>query len=301
MTLLLCVRTSFAGWQKSPFLEGADYVSAVEKEAAALRNTSFEALLKAHEADFSSYMNRVDFHLEVPESHLPTDARLEAAKTTHDDMGLYELLFQFGRYLMVSSSRPGTQAMNLQGIWNASMTPPWRSNYTVNINTEMNYYPAEIANLSEMHGPLFDLIDRTVEHGKTTAQNFYGMRGSVCHHNTDILGLTNPVGVQSKGCAGWSFWPMALPWLCRDLYEHYEYTLDLDFLKNRALPALRQVVLFCLDFLAEDEKGYLRVYPATSPENHFIYQGEDCAVARSKMPFSAKSENASASSTSAHL
>ena len=281
VTLLLCVRTSFSGWQKSPFLEGADYVSAVEEEAAALKNTSFDALLKAHEADFSSYMNRVDFHLDARESDLPTDERLETAKTAHDDMGLYELLFQFGRYLMVSSSRPGTQATNLQGIWNASMTPPWRSNYTVNINTEMNYYPAEIANLSEMHGPLFDLIDRTVEHGKTTAQNFYGMRGSVCHHNTDLWGLTNPVGVRSKGCAVWSFWPMALPWLCRDLYEHYEYTLDLDFLENRALPALRQVVLFCLDFLAEDEKGYLRVYPATSPENHFIYQGEDCAVARS--------------------
>lgn len=279
--LKLCVRTSFAGPKKHPFTEGLDYVAASDADAVKLEKTDAAALLRTHIADFQPLMERVDLVLEGASPELPTDERLAAFAGSRTDNRLYELLFNYGRYLMVAGSRPGTQATNLQGIWNENPTPPWRSNYTVNINTEMNYYPAEIANLTEMHGPMFDLIEKMCESGKETARVFYGMNGSACNHNTDLWGRTNPVGKKVPGSAVWSFWPFALPWMCRDMFDHYLYTLDEDFLRKRALPVQREAVRFCLDFMTKDENGHLRAYPATSPENNFIYNGKVCSVALS--------------------
>lgn len=279
--LKLCVRTSFAGPRKHPFTEGLDYVANCNSDAEKLENISSKALLQSHIADFQPLMERVDLVLEGSAPDLPTDERLAAYADCKIDNRLYELLFNYGRYLMVAGSRSGAQATNLQGIWNDSPAPPWRSNYTVNINTEMNYYPAEIANLSEMHGPMFDLIEKMCESGKDTAREFYGMNGSACHHNTDLWGRTNPVSKKVSGSAVWSFWPFALPWMCRDMFDHYLYTMDEDFLRKRALPVQREAVRFCLDFMTKDENGHLRVYPATSPENSFMYDGKVCSVALS--------------------
>lgn len=277
-TLKLCARTSFAGWDRHPHLEGLDHMALCEEEADALLRTDPDALYEAHVAEFSALMDRTDISLGGEKSALPTDKRLVLFDGS--DRGLYELLFQYARYLMISSSRPGTQATNLQGIWNESPTPPWSSNYTVNINTEMNYYPAEAANLSEMHFPLFDLVERMVKSGARTARDFYGLRGSVCHHNTDLWARTNPVGEKRVGCAVWAFWPMSLPWMCAHLYDHYLYTLDEAFLRERALPAMREAARFLLDFMVPDARGYLRVFPATSPENSFIVNGRTQAVAK---------------------
>ncbi len=278
VTLKLCVRTSFAGWNRHPYTDGLDYAALCEREADALFRADPDALLKAHVAEFTALMDRADVSLDADASALPTDERL--AVFDGRDRGLYELLFNYARYLMISSSRSGTQATNLQGIWNESTTPPWSSNYTVNINTEMNYYPAEAANLSEMHGPLFDLVERMVVSGARTARDFYALRGSVCHHNTDLWARTNPVGEKRVGSAVWAFWPMSLPWMCAHLYDHYLYTLDETFLRARALPAMREAARFLLDFMVPDARGFLRVFPATSPENSFVVNGKTQAVAK---------------------
>lgn len=277
-TLKLCVRTSFSGWNRHPFTDGQDYMALCARDAENLLSADPDKLRGAHTAEFSAIMNRVEFSLDGGDNPRPTDERL--ARFDGEDKGLYALLFHYARYLMISSSRPGTQATNLQGIWNESPTPPWSSNYTVNINTEMNYYPAEMANLSEMHGPLFDLVERLVESGAPTARDFYGLRGSVCHHNTDLWARTNPMGEGRPGCAVWSFWPMSLPWLCAHLFDHYLYTMDEHFLRERALPPMREAARFLLDFLVPDGKGRLRVFPATSPENSFVVDGQVCSVAK---------------------
>lgn len=281
LILKLCVRTSFAGPDRHPFLDGADYEGMSDRDALALARLDAGMAQEKCAAQFARYMDRMDICLNSDSPEMPTDERLEAFLNSRNDRTLYELLFNYGRYLMVAGSQPGTQATNLQGIWNDSPNPPWSSNYTVNINTEMNYYPAEIANLSELHAPLFDLVDKICEKGKLTAREYYGARGSVCHHNTDIWGRTNPMGKKRRNCAMWSHWPMALAWLCHNVYEHYQYTLDEGFLKERALPVMREAIRFLLDVMVEDERGYLRIFPATSPENTFEYKGYTASLARS--------------------
>lgn len=181
------------------------------------------------------------------------------------------LLFHYARYLMICSSKPGTQAANLQGIWNNQMRAPWSSNYTVNINTEMNYWMAESCNLGDCHTALFELIDRTVEKGKITAQKLYGLEGWVSHHNIDIWGNSDPVGkyAQDGSPCQYALWPMSSAWLCRHMWEHYCYTLDGDFLKDRAYPVIREAVRFYLGYLTEYD-GYLVTCPSTSPENCFL-------------------------------
>lgn len=178
--------------------------------------------------------------------------------------GLYELYFNYGRYLLISCSRPGSLPANLQGLWNKDMQPSWDSKYTININTEMNYWPAEICNLSECHQPLFDLIKKMLPHGRETAQKMYGCRGFVAHHNTDIWGDT---AVQDLWVPG-SYWVMGAAWLCTHLFVHYEYTKDLAFLRSY-YPIMMEAAQFFLDFLIEDN-GYLVTCPSVSPENTYI-------------------------------
>lgn len=275
----LFARTSYAGPFRHPFTQGADYEGACRCEASKARQTPYEALLAAHEADFSALMDRVRFALAKKDDDRPTDERLMAFQESGDDPALYELIFNFGRYLMISASRPGTMAMNLQGIWNDQLSPPWNANYTININTQMNYWPAETCALSEMAEPLFRLMENLRESGAQTARDFYGARGSVTHHNTDAWAMSNPVGNRLEGCGVWAYWQMSFGWLCRHLYEHYLFTLDKDFLAEKAFPCLKAAARFYLDQLTEVE-GELAISPATSPENSFLIGGERRSVAR---------------------
>jgi len=227
---------------------------------------SYHTLKERHTADYKNLYDRVTFELDGIDSFdkLTTDRRLEMAKKDKPDIGLSKLYLDFGRYLLISCSREKTLPANLQGIWNKDMLPAWDSKYTININTEMNYWPAEVCNLSECHKPLFDLIKRMVPNGQKTARVMYGCRGFVAHHNTDIWGDTAVVDHWIPA----SYWVMGAAWLCTHLWMHYEYTQDEEFLKE-AFPIMREAALFFLDFLIED-KGYLKTCPSVSPENTYI-------------------------------
>ncbi len=166
--------------------------------------------------------------------------------------------------MLISSSRPDTLAANLQGIWNESLDPPWGSKYTVNINAEMNYWIAERTNLSDLHAPLFDLIDSTRAAGAVTAKKYYNARGFVVHHNTDLWGDSVPVDHVQAG-----IWPMGAAWLVLHLWDHFEYSGDMEFLKQRAYPRLREISEFLLDYLVESPDGHLVTGPSQSPENQY--------------------------------
>ncbi len=194
-----------------------------------------------------------------------TDKRLQKIKAGGEDLGLLGIYFQFGRYMLISSSRPGNFAANLQGIWNESVDPPWGSKYTININIQMIYWLAERGNLSDLHAPLFDLIDRTRNPGYVTAQKYYGAGGYVVHHNTDIWGDSSPV----DGLGG-GVWPMGAAWLSLHLWDHFDYTGNISFLRDRAYPRLRENALFLLDYLVTDPKTERMVTgPSCSPENKY--------------------------------
>ncbi len=198
---------------------------------------------------------------------LPTDERLGQV-AERPDPHLAVLYFQFARYLLIASSRPGTQPANLQGIWNAQVRPPWSSNWTININTQMNYWPAEVANLAECHEPLFDFIAGLSVNGRRTAATNYGCAGWVAHHNSDLWRQSSPVGAGS-GNPVWANWALAGPWLCQHLWEHYAFSGDRAFLRDRAYPLMRGAAEFCLDWLILDRDGFLVTCPSTSPENRF--------------------------------
>lgn len=234
----------------------------------------YEELKTEHEAMFKEYFERVDFSLggEDKDAYddMPTIRRIEKFREDGEDLNLSALLFQYGRYLLIACSKPGTQCANLQGIWNRLVRAPWSSNYTVNINTEMNYWMAENCNLSEFHEPLFDLMERTAKNGQETARELYGLDGWVSHHNVDIWGHSTPVGGPQGGnpCT-YALWPMSPGWLCRHLWEHYCYTMDKDFLRETAFPLIDGAVRFYLGYLVEQD-GYLVTMPSTSPENSFL-------------------------------
>ena len=281
VTLIFCARTSFNGSFKQPQTQGKDEKALVESDLDKLKHQPYETLKETHIQDFTALMNRVDFRLDLPaDPGLSTGERLERFVNDPNDPLLFEQIFHYGRYLLIAASREGSQPANLQGIWNRELRPPWSSNYTVNINTQMNYWPAEPCNLSELHSPLFDLIDRLRVTGAVTARTHYGARGAVCHHNTDLWGLSNPVGNKARGTALYALWPLGYAWLCRHLMEHYDYTLDTEFLKDRALPAITDAALFLADSLKENGQGGLSLFPATSPENTFHYDGEVLSVSR---------------------
>jgi alpha-L-fucosidase 2 len=226
---------------------------------------SFEDLLARHLDDYRALFRRVRLDLgSAGRAAIPTDERLAAVRAGFVDPGLVAMYFQYGRYLLISSSRPGTQPANLQGIWNDEVNPSWGSKYTVNINTEMNYWPAEVTNLAECHEPLFDLIEELRPAGRRTAQVNYGARGFVVHHNTDLWRVATPVDG-----ARWGLWPLGGAWLSTHLFEHYAFNGDTAFLR-RAYPTLKEASEFILDFLVEDDKGRLVTNPSHSPENAFL-------------------------------
>lgn len=271
--LFFVCETSFNGFDKHPFLEGKEYKKPCGKRLKGLND--YAAVKKAACEDYRNLYGRASLDIDGADSDLPTDKRLVAFKKNHSDTGLIELVWNYGRYLAICSSRPGSQPSNLQGIWNDKYDAPWNANYTVNINTEMNYWPVLMTNLAELDEPLVRMIKELSVTGKVSAEKQYGAGGWVSHHNVDLWRLATPVG----GNACWAFWHGSSGWLCRHLYDHYEYTGDVDFLRKTAYPLMKGAAQFYLDIMTE-ENGRKFLCPGTSPENGFIYEGEWCPVAK---------------------
>lgn len=228
-------------------------------------NKQYDRLRSAHIIDHQRLFRRVDFNLNAPAPNLPTDERLKRLQAGDEDRALEALYFHYGRYLLIASSRPGSMAANLQGKWNDQLQPAWDSKYTININTEMNYWPVEICNLSELHEPLFDLIENAREDGRRVAKNLYGVGGFVIHHNTDLWGDAVPIDGVHAG-----IWPMGAAWLSLHLWDHYDFTRDKKFLRRRGYPLMKEAAEFLLDYLVEDEKHRLITGPSLSPENQYL-------------------------------
>lgn len=278
ITIVLSAKTSFNGAFKHPYLEGIDYKAYLDNTLAQATAIDFATAKALHIADYTNYFNRVTLELPTSEQEaLPTDERLKAFTQDQSDTGLASLLFHYGRYLLISSSRPGTQAANLQGIWNEELRAPWSSNYTVNINTEMNYWPSEVCNLSELHTPLFDLIHDISIKGQETAKKYYNASGFVAHHNIDLWRQTTPVGNHGAGSAVYGYWNLGSGWLSTHLYQHYLYTLDQDFLKE-IYPILKGAAWFYSDLLVQDSDGHYFLPMSTSPENCFNHNGRSLSV-----------------------
>jgi alpha-L-fucosidase 2 len=234
------------------------------RDAAAV---SYRQLRAEHVADYRRYARRARIQLTDgpdPLRDIPTDKRLQRVRNGGEDPGLIETYFHFGRYMLISSSRPGTLPANLQGIWNESLDPPWGSKFTVNINAEMNCWMAENANLAELHAQLFDLLDDTRAAGSVTARKYFNARGFVVNHNTDLWGDSIPVDHVQAGV-----WPMGAAWISLHLWTHYEYSFDRTFLRERAYPRLKEIAEFFLDYLVEGPDGTLSSGPSQSPENKY--------------------------------
>lgn len=272
-TVYVTNATSFNGFNKNPATEGLPYREMAESQIKKAENSKFELIQHNHEADYHRLFNRVSINLGQHDPALdliPTDKRLKLYTTTgHADPGLEELYFQFGRYLLISSSRtPGIPA-NLQGIWCESILPPWSSNYTTNINLEENYWPACPTNLAELQIPLLEFINNLTESGSRTAKAYYGKdRGWMLGHNTDVWAMTNPVGLNS-GDPVWASWNMGGAWLATHIWNHYTYQPDKEML-SKYYPIMKGASEFCIDWLTEDKNGNLITSPGTSPENKFI-------------------------------
>ncbi|MBB6692278.1 glycoside hydrolase family 95 protein [Cohnella xylanilytica] len=269
ITLLFSAATSFNGFDRSPASDGADEEALAAERLRAAFAKPYEELRAAHVEDYRRLFDRVELDLggSIAPDDMPTDKRIEEFGAR--DPGLVELLFHYGRYLMIASSRPGTQPANLQGIWNAETRPPWSSNWTLNINAEMNYWPAETCNLAECHEPLLSFIGNLAANGAGTAATNYGTRGWTAHHNSDIWGHSAPVGAFGEGDPSWAYWPMGGVWLSQHLWEHYAFGRDAGWLRDHAYPVMKEAALFCLDWLYEDTDGRLVTGPSTSPEHKF--------------------------------
>ncbi len=254
---------------KYPEYKGNDYQADNKKVLQNIKGKSYEKLYAEHRKDYKSLYDRVTLELgDNVRDSIPTDVRLVEYADGIDDFGLEELYFQFGRYMMIAASRPGTMPMNLQGKWNNSTNPAWACDYHMNINQQMLYWPAEITNLSECHTPLFNYMETLIEPGRVSAKEFYNARGWVVNTMNNPFGYTSP---------GWNFpwgaFPGGAAWLCQHLWEHYEFTQDKQFLEQTAYPLMKEAALFWIDYLIEDENGYLVSSPSYSPEHGGISRG----------------------------
>ena len=244
------------------FREGPDYVQAALRRLDEAQRKGFEALLDEHVRDFGRLMSACELSIEADGAldALPTDRRMKRVREGGFDPGMINDMFAYGRYLLIASSRPGSLPANLQGLWNESFFPPWDSKYTINIYTQMNYWPAEVTNLSELHGPLFDLIDRMVPNGRRVAREMYGREGWMAHHNTDLWADCAP----QDNCVSATVWQMGGAWLSLHLWEHYQFTGDEAFLR-KAFPVMAEAARFFMD----EGEGPVRVSPSLSPENTY--------------------------------
>jgi alpha-L-fucosidase 2 len=287
------IATSFNGFDKNPATDGLNDEKIANEQLNAAFKKSFNQLKKAHLADYQRFFNRVQLDLgkTTAPNNLPTDARLRRYREGNEDKKLEALYFNYGRYLLISSSRTQAVPANLQGIWNPYIRPPWSSNYTTNINAEENYWLAENTNLSEMHTPLLGFIKNLAQTGRITAKTFYGVGGWSVGHNSDIWAMSNPVGDFGTGSPNWANWNMGGAWLATHLWEHYAFTKDDKFLKNDAYPLMQGAAQFCLEWLVDDKiahpnqaaNDYLITSPSTSPENIYVtptgYKGATLAGA----------------------
>ncbi|HEV7330529.1 MAG TPA: glycoside hydrolase family 95 protein [Flavisolibacter sp.] len=257
VTLLLTAATDYRGGDPSS-------LSAAQLAKAA--NRSYDEIKKDHIADYQSYFKRVDLDLGQNNStYFPTDARIAAVQKGNVDPQLIKLYYQFGRYLLISSSRPGGLPANLQGIWADGLNPPWDADYHININIQMNYWPSEITNLPEMHTPFLDFINYLRPDGRKTAKDMYGLRGTVAHFTTDAWHFT-----ETYGRPQWAAWPMGMAWCARHLWEHYVFSEDKTYLSQSAYPAMKEAAEFCLAWLTQNPATKQLVSgPSISPENTF--------------------------------
>ncbi len=263
VTILLTAATGYRGFDRMPDRPASEIHAECEARLRAAAARPYAELRRRHIADHQKLFRRVALELgPATLSHLPTDERLRQFKQQPDPR-LLQLYFQYGRYLLIASSRPGTQPANLQGIWNDLVRPPWSSNWTANINVQMNYWLAETCNLAECHQPLFDLTEGVSRTGRETARVNYGARGWVSHHNIDVWRQSAPVGNYGAGSPTWANWPMSGPWLCQHLWEHYQFHRDPAFLR-RIYPVLKGAAEFCLDWLTPDPQGRLTTCPSVS-------------------------------------
>ncbi len=275
--LIIAAGSSFNGFDRSPSRQGIDPAERAMRDLRAAIRQPFETLQERHLKDYRALFDRTTLQLEgdPAKEALPTNQRIAAFRTTGDP-ALAALCFQYGRYLMIAGSRAGSQPLNLQGIWNDQVIPPWASAYTVNINAEMNYWPAEITNLSELHEPLFRMVKEVAQNGRIAARDMYQARGWVLHHNTTIWRDAFPVDGNAKA----AFWNMAAGWLASHFWERYLFTGNRTFLAQEAYPIMKGAAEFYADWLVEAENGELVTPISTSPENAFIDpQGKPAATA----------------------
>ncbi len=270
--LYLSIASSFNGFDKDPAKEGLNNKTIAGKQLSNAEKKGYARIKADHLADYQHLFNRVQLNLgRTSAPDIPTDERLKRYFHGEEDLNLEVLYFQYGRYLLISSSRTKGVPSTLQGIWNPYVQPPWCSNYTMNINVEENYWMAETANLSELHMPLLSYIGNLSQTGAITAKTFYGVdKGWAACHTSDIWAMSNPVGDFGKGSPQWANWNMSGTWLVTHLWEHFQFTQDKDFLKNEAYPRMKGSAEFCLAWMIEDKNGKLITSPSTSPENTYL-------------------------------
>lgn len=266
LTFVMCIETSFIDFDTLP---AKPCYYPCETRAMATAAVPYDVLYSRHVTDHAALYDRVRADFGFPANAAMTDERLKA-ENKDNDLGLAELLYNYGRYLIIAASREGSQAANLQGIWNEHFFAPWSSNYTLNINTEMNYWPVLMNNLAGLDLPLIELTRKLSVTGRDAARDFYGAMGYCAHHNADLWGHATPVGMQSKGSLRYAFWNMSAGWLCRHVWEHYEYTLDANYLRHTAWPLMKGAAEFYLDILVKEGDHYI-LSPTTSPENSFLH------------------------------
>jgi alpha-L-fucosidase 2 len=257
VTVFLTAATDYSG--NDPLAVSKEHMNAVSSK-------SYEEVLNSHLADYQPLFRRVSLDLGQSDGrYFTTDARLAAMQNGYVDTDLLELYYQFGRYLLISSSRPGGLPANLQGIWADGMRPPWSADYHININIQMNYWPAWTTNLGELQEPFIDFIDALRPNARRTAREVYGMKGIVAHYTTDPWHFTEPTGA-----IGYGMWPMGIAWSCQNIWDHYEFGGDVEYLRTKSYPIMKEAAEFCMDWLVTDPKtGYLVSGPSISPENKF--------------------------------
>ena len=274
VTLIIAAETNFLSYDRIPD-KAKDPEGACLARIRRAAEDGFDKVLADHIKDYKTLYDRMSLSFgEDDRAHLPTDRRIAEFSADAPDTGLVKTLFDYGRYLTVASSRPGTQPTNLQGIWNADRIPAWKSNFTVNINTQMNYWHVEACGLPECHEPLFDMLRDLCAVGEKTANNLYGCRGFVLNHSTDVWRKTTPCG----GLTQYSYWPASGGWLCSHLYTRFKYTGDMDFLRETAFPITEKSARFYLDFMVKAPDGTYVTAPATSPENRFLHNGQQASA-----------------------
>lgn len=276
-TFIFSAATSYNGFDKSPGLSGKDSSLEALPILEDAWTKTFDALKQRHIEDHQSFFRRFNLFLgESKYKNLPTDERLKNM-STYTDPELVASIVQFGRYLLIAGSRPGGQPLNLKGIWNERLRPEYSSNWCIDHDAQMFYYPVETTNLSEMHEPFLQFIEDLATNGKVTASVNYGMRGWCAHHNADVWRSSGPVGNWGEGNPHWATWNMSGPWLSAHLFDHYLFTGDETFLKEKAWPVMKGAAAFCLDWLTQDQNGNLISVPSVSPENTFITEKGDTA------------------------